>query len=548
MAKFKLISSLEKILPEDHRSIDELQSISKATALKGEVYSFQMVYGEEIMPRAYVSFDIKSDLQVRANGVEFVPCTLPGGDKTGDFNYITKSSALLPDLLSELPEQGILMHANQKRTLWFTVRIPDDAQAGVYPITLHLQSKDCATDTTLTLQLEVLNARLPQQALIHTQWFHCDCIASYYGVEVFSPAHWALIEKFMAAAVECGINMLLTPIFTPPLDTAIGGGRPTVQLVKIAFKNGAYRFDFTDLKRWVDLCHKVGIRYFEMAHLFTQWGAEFTPKIVVETENGPEKRFGWHVAADSAEYRGFLAQFLPALTAFLKAEGIAEQTYFHISDEPRYEKHYQSYRTAYEMVAPYLQGFHRMDALSDYEFYETGLVETPIPANNHIAPFIEHQIQPLWTYYCTAQHKDVSNRFMAMPSARTRIMGAQMFKYKIAGFLQWGFNFYYSVHSRWLINPFITTDADGAFQSGDAFVVYPGQQGPLHSIRGKVFFEALQDMRALQLLEQYIGHAATVELIDRVAGMELTFENYPCSPQFFTDLRNAIYEELKKHI
>ncbi len=548
MAKFKFISSLEKVLPVDRRSIDELQPLTRAGVLRGEIFSFQLAYGEEATPRAFVTYEIESGLEVKVNAVEFVPSTLPGGDKTGDFNYITKSTALLPDLLSELPMQGFLMSSTQKRTLWFTVYIPADATPGLYPICLHLKSNDCPLDTTLTLTLEVLKAALPPQKLIHSEWFHCDCIASYYGVEVFSPAHWALIEKFMVAAVECGINMLLTPIFTPPLDTEVGGERPTVQLVKIRLKNGTYTFDFTNLKRWIDLCHKVGIKYFEMAHLFTQWGAEFTPKIVAETEKGTEKIFGWHVKADSAEYRDFLAQFLPALTAFLKAEGVAEQTYFHISDEPNFEKHFESYRTACEIATPYLQGFHRMDALSNYEFYETGLVETPVPGSNHMAPFLENKVQPLWTYYCTAQHKDVSNRFISMPSARNRILGVQLYKYNIEGFLQWGFNFYYSVLSRWLINPFVTTDAGGAFQSGDAFLVYPGQNGPLHSIRGRVLFDALQDLRTLQLLEQYIGHAKAVELIDRVAGIDLTFESYPCNPQFFTDLRDAVYEELRKYI
>ena len=36
---------------------------------------------------------------------------------------------------------------------------------------------------------------------------------------------------------------------------------------------GEYRFDFSELKRWIDLCKKCGIEYYEMSHLFSQWGA-----------------------------------------------------------------------------------------------------------------------------------------------------------------------------------------------------------------------------------------------------------------------------------
>ena len=48
--------------------------------------------------------------------------------------------------------------------------------------------------------------------------------------------------------------MILTPIFTPPLDTAVGGERRTVQLVGITKTGSEYSFDFTLLERWINLC------------------------------------------------------------------------------------------------------------------------------------------------------------------------------------------------------------------------------------------------------------------------------------------------------
>ena len=63
--------------------------------------------------------------------------------------------------------------------------------------------------------------------------------------------------------------MRLTLVFTPPLDTYVGGERPTVQLVDVIVENGKYSFNFDKLKRWVDLCSKSGIKYFEISHLFT---------------------------------------------------------------------------------------------------------------------------------------------------------------------------------------------------------------------------------------------------------------------------------------
>ena len=98
----------------------------------------------------------------------------------------------------------------------------------------------------------------------------------------------------------------------------------------------------------------------------------------------------------------------------------------------------------YRIAAPLLEGFPIMDALSNVDFYRSGAVEHPIPANNHIEPFLQENIPGLWTYYCCSQNTDVANRFVAMPAARSRILGVQMYKYNIAGFLHWGYNFYYS--------------------------------------------------------------------------------------------------------
>lgn len=90
-------------------------------------------------------------------------------------------------------------------------------------------------------------------------------------LETFSEEHWAIIEKYVQTAVKHGINMILTPLFTPPLDTEVGGERPTVQLVDVESHSDTYIFDFSKLKRWVDMCRNNNIEYFEFSHLFTQW-------------------------------------------------------------------------------------------------------------------------------------------------------------------------------------------------------------------------------------------------------------------------------------
>ncbi|NGP57630.1 DUF4091 domain-containing protein [Paenibacillus thiaminolyticus] len=539
----RIISSLVKVFADEPLQAPDFRT---ATVLQGEALHFQLAYrGEELWKEASVSVRGGVAGAITVHKVELVPSELPIYAHH-DGNLLRSAPGLYPDLLAPVdPREGIVICPGQWRALWITAEIDGRWAAGEHPLTVSLTSSggDLLAEETFTLT--VLPAALPKQELMHTEWFHCDGIATCYGVDVFSEAHWELIRKFIRTAVRHGINMILTPLFTPPLDTEVGRERPTVQLVDVAKTGDGYAFGFERLARWVKLCLEEGVEYFEMSHLFTQWGAKHAPKIIADVDGEPRRIFGWETDAAGPEYRAFLRRFLPELIAWLKANGIADRAHFHISDEPRLEE-MDSYRNAVEAVSGLLAGFPVMDALSDYDFYRSGLVQVPVPANDHIEPFIENGVKPLWTYYCCSQYREVSNRFFSMPSARNRILGWQLYKFQADGFLHWGYNFYYSQYSRKPIDPFRTTDAAYAFPSGDAFLVYPGPEGPLESIRLDVLREALQDLRALQLLESYIGREAVVALIEEDVDEPLTFRTYPHSAEWLLNKRMAVNERIRE--
>src|SRR5699024_9999294 len=194
----------------------------------------------------------------------------------------------------------------------------------------------------------------------------------------------------------------------------------------------------------------------------------------------------------------------------------------------------------------YLSDYPIIDALSNIEFYKEGIVKRPIPCSNNIEPFLEAEVPDLWTYYCVSQYRDVSNRFIAFPSARNRILGMQLYKYDIAGFLHWGYNFWYSQLSvNQNLNPFLVTDADQGFPAGDGFVVYPGEDGPIVSLRFEVFHDAFQDLRALKLLESYIGKEEVISLLEEGLEQEITFKEYPHDDAWLLNKRQQINEKIK---
>ena len=391
--------------------------------------------------------------------------------------------------------------------------------------------------------MRVLDLRLPRQKLIHTEWFYADCIAEYYHVRAFSERHWRILESFLRTAVQNGINMILTPVFTPELDTYIGGERLTTQLLDITVeKPGIYRFGFEQLERWIDLCRKVGAEYFEIPHFFTQWGALHAPKFIASVNGRKKQIFGWKTDSCGEEYKAFLAQMIPALVTFLEKKGVASHTYFHISDEPHL-KDLAQYLRCKELVAPHLKGYPIIDALSDFDFYESGALEKPVPGIKSIQPFLEHKVEGLWAYYCGAGGLNTTGRLLAMPLARTRILGVQLYLSRIEGFLHWGYNFYNNQDSHERIDPFLYTDGEYFAPSGDTCLVYPGDGGEAwESLRLNAMREATEDIRTLELCEAVCGRSAVEDIIREVSGTELTFTSYPTDSAFLLRLRERVIE------
>lgn len=554
MLKTKIISSLSRVFVDN--TLDDFDALERISALKGERISFQLVHHRMMEPHENMyayremftpKFSGALAKYVTMREVKNVGVELPIIVGNSDDNFERTTPGLYPDVLSPLHYGGQTIAKTAFPTsIWVDVTIPADAtEIGESELKVEMVDERGNVQTVNTITVDLINATLPEQKLILTQWFHCDSLAHYYDVEVWSEKHWEIIENFARVAHKNGINLLLTPTFTPPLDTKIGGERLTNQLVEVTVTNGEYSFGFDLLDRWVEMCDRVGIKYFEIAHLFTQWGAKHAPKIMATVDGEYKKIFGWETDATSPEYVGFLRQFIPTFLAHMKKNGNDKRCFFHISDEPQMD-HLESYRAAKASIEDLLDGYVIMDALSDYDFWTQGIVNLPIPCNDHIKPFIENNVPNLWTYYCCGQCIGVSNRLIAMPSWRNRSIGMQMYKYDIVGFLQWGFNFYNNQFSVDEIEPYTDLSGEHWVPAGDPFSVYPAPHGKAYeSLRIVVFHDALQDMRAMQLCESLYSKAEVVAEIEKIFGKSLAFDTCATDEKTMLAIRERINEMIK---
>lgn len=547
----KQISSLHKVQLDSDLNYPEITSVE---VLRGERYSYQIAFRGNWMCAA--KFEVKGELEpyTRLYKVNQSPYDAVVTDMAGftDPDYLSHTTGLMPDLLTPLDfnEEDTTAAMNVQllaSSVRIEVNIPRDMKPGAYKLTVSIFNGNNANSELLakkTMRFTVIDEEIKEQSLIYTRWFYADCISDYHGVEIYSDRHFELIEGYLREAVDCGINMILVPIHTPPLDTKIGTYRPCVQLVDIEKRGEEYIFTFDNFDRFINICKRVGVKYYEMAHMFSQWGAKCAAPIQVTVDGKKDYMFGWHVSSTDPAYIEFLKQYIKAVSDRLAYHGVQDYTYFHISDEPSLEG-IEAYKRAAEIIRPLIGKARTMDALSNYAFYEQGLVECPVTCVNHIKEFLEHKIDNQWAYYCCGPQYGFINSFIGTPGWRLRILGLLLYKYDIKGFLHWGMNFYNNSLSRSNINPYVTTSGNGCWPSGDPFIFYPAKNGSYPSIRAKVTAEAIGDMDLCRTLEEYIGREAVIRIIDRLAGKPLRFDDFPKGEEYIFAVRKKLISALK---
>ncbi len=540
-----LCDSLEKVFPDaEPRPMDT--SITQHV-FAGESVSVQVAMLPPPVPEGgatAVDVEVTTAPGVTAtlSSVDLVPATFLAFEDHDD-GYLRDTAGLYPDPLRPLTSPRIRPSVGQWRAVWIDLTAGQDIDDGAVPVRITLRTDDGETVGEHEIALEVIAEPLPRLDMVNTHWFHCDGLANYYGVEVWSDEHWDLIDRFLGAAAELEINSILTPVWTPPLDTAVGHYRLPTQLMGITETSDGYVFDFTRLERWMHLARKHGMRFLEISHLFTQWGASFTPAIYVERDGETVRAFGWDVPATDLRYRQLLADLLPALRTVLDHGWGLDRVIFHVSDEPHGD-HAESYRVARSVIDDLLAGCTIVDALSDFELFTSGVVPVPVVSTDHAEPFLRAEVNPLWLYYCISQHRDVANRFIAMPSSRNRAIGTQLYLTGAAGFLHWGFNFYNSAKSLTSVDPFASADGDGSFPAGDPFLVYPGPDGrPWHSIRSRVFGEAINDVRLMQLVRDRRGDDIARSIADPKG--DTTLSHFSLDPDHYRRTRADLIDSLR---
>jgi len=429
---------------------------------------------------------------------------------------------LVPDPL--YPTDRLTLGPRESRSFWFTLKIPPDAKPGERTPTVRFDIADGKTDLarlpiSLTVSPFVIHPRHDFH-VIH--WWRGEATWDYYKTGMFDERWWQLTRAQLADMLAHGSDVVYAPIF---FDRREAFKRPCQLLIVDEPKPGVYEFDFTRVKRFVEMSKEIGFKQFEWSHIWIYWGVENPVRIYKKVGDDYVMLWPPDTQATSDTYVNFLRQFLPAFHTFLTGEGILDDSYFHLSDEPGSGKHVENYRRARQVLRDLAPWMKVMDALSDVRYGKEGLTDMPIPMVSAAQAYIDAKI-PHWVYYCCAPQGPWVNRFMDTPLPKIRMAGWLFYRQGAKGFLHWGFNYWHRMETEQIGDPFADGTSGGwpGIPYGDPFVIYPGPSGPIDSLRWEVFAESLQDYAILQ--------TAGIDRNDPLLSKLKTYADFPKNPEW----------------
>ena len=435
------------------------------SAARGEAESGQLLFyaaGVDECGLRFVASDLAREgsppIRPEIGVVGYVPVTRPslvGFHRRGAY----------PDPI--LTDRTFSIHANTNQALWYTVRVPPCAEAGVYKGWAAVIDGG-GGEHRLPVRLRVYDVDLPRTSFLKTSInFRRENTREerYYGKNWTPELEGQLGSMGLAYRFSTRIDLPLLQVFSQG-------------------EAGALESRWTDFDAQASYWMDQGITCFEL-------------KIPIDWKTSPR---------DIHEKYG---RILESINEHMVARAWIDRFYFYFYDEPAaFEMGAMRERLeAIKAHAPAIRNILTYGTTKIGESKLLGLVGIWVP-NLHqfdagFASRRRESGEEVWAYAC------VANSFRGFPDnfridwygTAHRALGWWLFKYGADGFLYWSVDL-------WRVNPWKTAQSF-PWTNGDGMLFYPAPDGrspPLPSIRAHLMRDAFEDFDLLCLLRRaYAG-------------------------------------------
>lgn len=460
---------------------------------------------------------------VRVRYVGYVPVSVGQGRPSSD--RVRVPPADFPDPL--LPVKTVDVAAGQAQPIWLTVPIPLDAQPGTYTGELRVSglAGGKRVHAAIPIAVKVYPPRVGRGRLWVDNWFFVKPTKGYPTPPGNTPAFWTYLRRMARNLAEHRQTVALIPAY---------------QLARFDIDDaGTVKVDFSDFDKWVRIFIQAGvIGRIDGGGNGTRidgWTGPY--RAIVKVKEGG-KIVDKVLPPDDPQVHHFMSQYLPQLVKHLKAQGWFDKFLYQVGDEPC-DDNADSFCALSAVVAKYTPGLKRMDACCGVKF--DNALDVFVPEIDFLHPNyayfkgLQKKGAELWMYTCCHPEGEYLNRFVELPLIKTRLMHWMNYRYGTTGYLHWGYDYWPPEHSPY--EDAVFREGATTLVAGDAWIVYPGKDGPVDSIRWEALRDGLADHELLCIAAEKGADAMSL-----AARHILAFDRYDTDIATFRATRRELLE------
>ncbi|MFH0731632.1 MAG: glycoside hydrolase domain-containing protein [Candidatus Omnitrophota bacterium] len=444
---------INKIFREITNFSSDMQSEVSIQAARNEYESFQLV----LMP---VKADLKNVSvmnlplrQINGNGIigaENLHVNPVGYVKTENVaDYPVEHVGWWPDPL--LDSKAVNVAVGEVQPLWFTLYIPEDTQPGDYEGSIELKPEG-AQPTKIALKLKVYNFTLPTRPHLKTAF---DLYDIY-------------IKKFYSSKNEYNRQMERV-YYDDMLRHHISPIYIYGELPQQVDNTGSLYLNFDEYDESMMFCLEKGLSAFSIVR---EWGGENDNK--------------W---GQDEEVRGVLLSYAD----YLKMRKLFDMAYIYVFDEPGQENA-EKIRHITKLIHSVHPDLKTLVTVGPGELWGDDIdIWCPqlINFREDVAEKERLKGKDVW-WYVSGLRTGTPAFNIDQPAIDHRILFWMNWKYKVTGVLYWCINY-------WQKNPWETAQT-WPNQNGNGCLLYPGDRGPVDTIRIEAIRDGIEDYEYMYIL------------------------------------------------
>ncbi|HEX5596263.1 MAG TPA: glycoside hydrolase domain-containing protein [Micromonosporaceae bacterium] len=392
--------------------------------------------------------------------------------------------------------ESVDVPTGQAQPVWFTLAVPPDANPGTYQSRITISAHQVKSVTyQLTVNIADVTLPSPAERNFHLNlWFQPDTVADQLGLELWSDEHFTAIRPYLRDLASRGQRVINSAVAEDPWPVLWPNGEwrsqtylPYHSAVDWYHDGQNWSFDFTSWDRLIEEGLDAGLGpYIHAFGLLMFRGYQH----IVYTDTRTGERVDREVTLGGEDWADAWSAFLVAFEDHVRERGWLDRTYLAFDERPASEMQFAM--DLVKKVAPVFVNQIAIAGSASTDQFAHDLSLNYSNVNTWSQEMIERRRAEgkLTTYYTWA-NPVYPNTVIPSDPIGARMLSWISAQHNLDGYLRWAYN-------SWPQDPYTTPTY--RYRQGDEYLVYPGENGPVSSIRWELFREGQEDYVLLDLL------------------------------------------------